>query len=286
MTLTSFIHSVLEFQSAVQLGSTPESLMLEFKAKIDGWNAPAGNVRKKAQKETCRDIAQFANTLGGCLIVGVSGRLDPTRGVNVADAVVSIKKPEQLWQWIEQAIVNYLVPSTFNHDITPISLPGGNNIIAVNVPASRYLVSLWDRTERTIEYVRRTSHGKDWMNPDEMERHLMDGSRAGKLTLIAAKGHTPSDRVEIASGIWLRYENANPSDQRWMPPGFITIGQMSEYWFELHMQNDQQRPCSVTIPYSFIREAWVGTSGLIMLLLAVRVIVRYGRDEVTLEPYV
>ena len=63
ITLTSFIHSVLEFQSAVQLGSTPESLMLEFKAKIDGWNAAAGNVRKKAQKETCRDIAQFANTL-------------------------------------------------------------------------------------------------------------------------------------------------------------------------------------------------------------------------------
>jgi hypothetical protein len=29
----------------------------------------------------------------------------------------------------------------------------------------------------------------------------------------------------------------------------------------------------------------VGVSGLIMLLLAVRVIVRYGRDEVTLEPY-
>ena len=40
-----------------------------------------------------------------------------------------------------------------------------------------------------IEYVRRTSHGKDWMNPDEVERHLMNGSRAAKLALLAAKEH-------------------------------------------------------------------------------------------------
>jgi Putative DNA-binding domain len=226
--MLTFIRSVLEFQSVVQLGSTPESLVLEFKAKIDGWNAPAGKVRKEAQKETCRDIAQFANTLGGCLLVGVNERLDPTRGVNVADAVVSIKKPEQLRQWIEQATVNHLMPSTFNHDITPISLPQGN-IIATNVPASRHFVSLWDRTDHTIEYVRRTSHGKEWMNPDEMERHLMDGSRAGKLALIAAKEHIRSERVEVVGGVWREYSSSPERPVRWNPRNPITIGQMEEY---------------------------------------------------------
>jgi hypothetical protein len=70
--LPTFIRSSLEFRSVVQLGSTPESLVLEFKANINAWNAPAGKVRTKAQKETCRDVAQFANTVGGCLLVGVN----------------------------------------------------------------------------------------------------------------------------------------------------------------------------------------------------------------------
>ena len=62
--LPVFIHSVADFCAAVQLGSTPESLVLEFKKQIDGWNAPNRHDREKAQQETCRDIAQFVNTLG------------------------------------------------------------------------------------------------------------------------------------------------------------------------------------------------------------------------------
>jgi hypothetical protein len=281
--LPIFIRSVSEFQSTVQLGSMPECLVLEFKEKINGWNTPKENVRKKAQKEACRDIAQFANTLGGCLLVGVKGRFDPSRGINVAGSVVSINEPEKLQQWIEQAIVNYLVPSTFNHDVTPIAHPEGN-IIAINVPASRHLVSLWDRTDRTIEYVRRTSHGKEWMNPDEMERHLMDGSRAGKLALIAAKEHITSKRVEVVGSVWREYSSSPERPVRWNPRDPITIGPMKEYWFELRVPNEQGMPRAVTIPYSLIKDAWVGPSGTLMLLLTIRIIMH--DDKLTLEPYV
>jgi hypothetical protein len=82
-----------------------------------------------------------------------------------------------LRQWIEDSIVNFLVPSTFEHDVTPITLRDGETLLAIKVPASIHLVSLWDRESHTVEYVCRTSHGKRWMNPDEAERHIMDGSR-------------------------------------------------------------------------------------------------------------
>jgi hypothetical protein len=212
----------------------------------------------------------------------VKEQRDPTHGVKVADSIAPIQEMEQLRQWIEQAIVNYLVPTTFTHDIVAIALPQGN-ILAVNVPASRHLVSLWDRANHTVEYVRRTSYGKDWMNPDEVERHLMDGSRAAKLALIAAKKQATSERVEIAGRLWQEYAGSPGRPQQWNPPGPITSGQMGEYWFELRMPH-KQKTCSVTIPYGLIKEAWVDTSGTVTLLLAVRVIMRH--DELILEPYV
>ena len=276
----TFLHSASEFQAAVQLGDTPESLVLEFKETLNDWNPPAADPkrqerRREAQKEMCRDISQFANTLGGCLLLGVSERLDSTRGVKVADSITPIQEVEQLRQWIEQAIMNYLVPTTFTHDVVAITLPQGN-ILAVNVPASRYLVSLWDRANHTVEYVRRTSHGKDWMNPDEVERHLMDGSRAAKLALIAAKEQATSEQVEIADGIW---QQSSGKTRNWHPPPSrlpITISQMSEYWFELRMNLPPFGDVSVTVPYSLIKETWVNSSGRVMLLLTVRIVEREG----------
>jgi hypothetical protein len=281
--LPTFIRSALEFETTVRLGSTPESLVLEFKATINGWNAPAREARTKAQKETCRDIAQFANTLGGCLLVGVHERPDPTSGFNIADSIAPVKEVDKLRQWIEQAIMKYLVPSTFSHDIVPLALPQGS-ILAVNVPASRYLISLWDRDNHTIEYMHRTSHGKEWMNPDEMERHLMDGSRAAKLALIEAKAHMTSERVEVVGGVWREYSSSPGRPVLWNPRESITIGQMEEYWFELLVPNERGMPQAITILYSLIKEAWAGASGVLLLLLTIRIIMR--DDKVTLEPYV
>jgi hypothetical protein len=290
--LPTFIRSAADFHAAVQLGSTPESLVLEFKSKIDGWNTPTEKkeVRKKAQKETCRDIVQFANTLGGCLLIGVDSERDSSRDVLVAKSIIPIHKVEELWEWITQAVSNYLVPSTFTHDIVPITLTQQENVLAVNVAASRHLVALWDWESHTIEYVRRNSYGKDWMNPDEVERHLMDGSRAAKLALIAAIDRARDKQVEIAGGLWLAEASHVPKPLSHVKP--ITFGRMEDYWFELRIEltglKNQPEVFSVTIPYSLIKETWINSDGSVTLLLAVRIVARgianmVGR--VMLEPY-
>ena len=78
------------------------------------------------EQETCRDVAQFANTEGGCLVIGVNERKDPTTGIKVAESISSLPDPDQMQQWIEQAIRNYLVPATFSHDISIIHGCEGN----------------------------------------------------------------------------------------------------------------------------------------------------------------
>lgn len=282
--LPTFIRSASEFQSVVLLGSTTESLVLEFKGTIHDWDSQRQEQKKEAQKETCRDIAQFANTLGGCLLIGVTERNDSKQILKVADSIAPVKDVEKLRHWIEQAVTNYLVPSTFTHDVVAILLPEGS-ILAVNVPPNRNVVSLWDRGNHTVEYVRRTSHGKDWMNPDEAERHTMDGSRAAKLAVVTAKEQAESNKVEIVGGLWRRSgSHINTPAQRWNPGGPITLGQIGEYWFELGVPTDKGGPFWVTIPYGLVKEAWVGASGVVTLLLSVRVIM--ADTKLILEPYV
>lgn len=279
MTRPAFIYTPFDFAAVVQLGTTTESLFLDFKKAINT-KAP------DAQQETCRDIAQFANTEGGCLVIGVNEWKDQTTGIKVADSISGLPDPDQMQQWIEQAIRNYLVPATFSHDVSIIQDPRGT-VIAVNIPPSRHLVALWDNRGKrpTIEYVRRTSHGKDWMNPDEVERHLMNGSRAAKLALIAAREQATSEQVEIADGI-RQQSSGGPRAKNWYPDPSklpITISQMREYWFELRMDLPPFGVVSVTIPYNLIEEAWVNSSGRVVLLLTVRIVERNG--ALTLEPY-
>ncbi len=275
MTRPAFIYTPVDFAAVVQLGTTVESLFLDFKKTI---NTKAPGV----QQETCRDITQFANTEGGCLVIGVDERRDPVTGIKIAGSISGLSDPDQLQQWIEQAIRNYLVPATFSHDVSIIQDPRGT-VIAVNVPPSRYLVALWDYRTHTIEYVRRTSHGKDWMNPGEVERHLMDGSRAAKLALIAAKEQATSEQIEIADGIW-KQSAGKLKAAYWHPSNLpITISQMREYWFELHTTLPPFDGVSVTIPYSLIKETWVNASGRVVLMLTVRIVER--NEALVLEPY-
>jgi hypothetical protein len=109
---------------------------------------------------------------GGCLLVGVTECFDQTHGLRIAYAIQPVLDIDNLRQWIKQAITNHLVPSTFIHDLTPITRQEGK-ILAINVPASRHLVSLWNKQKGTVEYLRRTNHGQERMNPDEVERIVL-----------------------------------------------------------------------------------------------------------------
>ncbi len=250
--------------------------MLEFKCKIDGWDG--NKVATANQKEICRDLAQFANTFGGCILVGVKEELDPILGIKVASGLESVNQPERLKAYIERMIANYSVPSTFSHTVVPIAVDGFN-ILAINVPPSRHLVSVWDRNAGTVEYLRRTSHGKEYMNPDEVERYLMDGSRAAKLALNAAREQATSDKVD-AGGAWKEGPHGGFARQGLE----FALGQLTDHWFELISSapnTNSQWP--VTIPYGVVREAWVNASWVLALLLSVRIVFR--DNKLSLEPY-
>lgn len=167
------------FFTRIQIGSTAENKWLEFKTAYS----------KEDPLELARDIAQFANTEGGTLLFGVSEEKDSTGKLNVAKEFVGVSDVDRLKQAIEQAIQNHITPSTFRPVSETIKCQDSKVVVALNVPPSRHVIYVCKREDQgheksqkhLIECLHRTNHGKDWMNPDELERHLMNGSRAAKL---------------------------------------------------------------------------------------------------------
>jgi hypothetical protein len=59
-------------------------------------------------------------------------------------------------EWIEQAITNYCIPTTFSKSIAILGTSNGN-VLAVNVPPSLSTIYVWDREANTMEVVGRNN---------------------------------------------------------------------------------------------------------------------------------
>lgn len=290
MAASSFIESAADFDRLVRLGETPESRYLEFKRDLDRWAAQDAQVRREGQKEFCRDVSQFANAWGGCLLIGVDeGRVGPSR---VAMAVRGVDDFDGRRVWMEQAIANFLVPDSFRVPINRVIL-GGHTIVAVNVDPSERLVTLWDTQLQTTECVRRTNHGREHLHPDEMELFAMNTRRAAQIMFRRVIDETPANggvwQVELTSGIWTDSHRPMGDPQLYQRvPAEITLGPHGEHHFELRARPSNEALArlstpTVRIPYGLLREAWTTTDGKIGLFLHVRVVLR--KTEISLEPF-
>lgn len=271
LRVPSFINSADAFSRTVKLAVTPEDGVLEFKKDLEAFAATDQDARKKGQLEFCRDISAFANTHGGCIVLGVAESAENGRAV--ASSLHNLGSASERIEWMNQAIGNHLVPKTFPREMVPIVVDG-NQLIAVNVPASIHLLSLWTEHASTIQCFRRTEHGKVAMNPDDVERHLGDRTRAARLEFARVLGEvTKQGDVDLAPGTY-EYGDRNtglrPTGER------TTLGQCDEHQFQLMFPDAGN--IGVAIPYAVLRASWVTFDGRLGLLLAVK-LVWAGRDR-------
>jgi schlafen family protein len=281
------------FLGTVVLGETPETRVLEFKAEYR-WQKDKykpGEMANQAE-ELCRDVAQFANSEGGTVLVGVTERSVP-EGRKVADAIQPVVNVDGFKQWTEQAIRNHLAPSTFSRSLDTIVLPQGV-VLAINVLPSLHLVALWHADRKNgIEYLYRTDHGKQWMNPDEVERHIMNGSRAMQIQLARVfddVGRAGSNLpVELTPQLkaW---------DESRVEAGVESMGRLvsadhdvsvnpalcSDREIELRINLEGRAVC-VRLPHGLVGEAWTTSDRRVGLCLKVAIVIRGDRD-IGLEP--
>lgn len=266
------VRSREDLLSLVTLGQTTESLFLDFKHQVDRSG--------EWQTELAQDVSQFANTWGGCLLIGVAESKDKNTGLKVAARFTGVSDPDRVRESVEQAITNKIVPSTLSRTIDFVRLDSSTTIVAVNVPASRRLVYTWDGTDHgIIRCAYRTNHGKARMNPDEVERHMMNSSRAAKLAFDEArKVLGASQSTEVHGGVWF-YGQPN-GDLRLLMPSFrCWLTESASGWFQLQGEVDggqmhglARGSCTVNIPYDVLRSVWVDPGDCLALLLSVRLV--------------
>jgi len=263
MNAPRYLRTVAEMNLAIKWGNTTESQYLDFKEAV-GSEAGSKN-RESQQKEICRDITQFANHLGGCLLIGVS-EIETSNKLKVAGAVRHLQNPDSLRSWIEQSLDKYCIPSTFSRDLTIIEHPEGT-VMAVNIQPSRAPVVIWDREQHVMQAISRTSHGKTYLNPDELERLRMNGSRAAKISLDDAFSKAANPEVDLVGGVF----TYNTNRGRWETApinGFIGLGSRRDDAFELRIPlSGSSGIPTLTVPYGLLRECWVNASNQISMLL-------------------
>jgi hypothetical protein len=188
----------------VEVGRSRETRWFEFKVACN-----RKDKRSCAAKEYARDIAQFANTLGGVLLFGVEEhRSGPLKGC--VKAVPGIRDVDATVEFLEKKVAPFLQPSSYRFDIVPVYRSGADPILAVVAPpCMQGLVAVWKRGDSNgVEYLHRTSYGKEYLFPDQVaerigmsRRVFLMLSRLTALPSVASNGDRK--RVKLASAVRL-----------------------------------------------------------------------------------
>lgn len=260
-----------DFEARVEIGVTCESQILEFKGGFEGYDTPTG------LRELALDVSMFANTDGGSLLVGVMEK--SVDGRAVADRIRATTGFDDRERRIRRAVRDWLIPSTLALEVIEVPVEGGP-IVVVNVPPSERLVSVWDG-QTSIQAVVRRGTNKHYLNPDEYEAHLMDGSRSKKLAfdrVFSALGADTNARVHLGRPVVVPDETSRGPVDRYLE-ALVFLVDAGDHEFKLKVASDHANYI-VVVPYGLIREVWPHANE-IGILLEPRLIL--WRDRIVFE---
>lgn len=221
---------------------TDESEFLDFKR--DPWSGD-----EKGKAEQLRDVVQFANHLGGSLIVGAdedtSGRLHDFVPVPDAQGVASR---------LRDLCYARLSPRV-EVDCVVLKIPSGSEVVVANVAPSVGPVAI--KHGDKWEFYRRYGKSKKPIDFEEVEHMWTDGRR-GKLMLLKIPTEKSADERRRV------FVDATASDPAFLRgPCVLTL---HDDRFELKLENQQ----TFGLPYEFVRAAWEGSEGQWFVSLTAR----------------
>ena len=227
-----------DFESLVHLGETSESIHWDYKQSFNP---------KKAE-DLAIDLAAFANTFGGTLLIGVAEKSDGAK--KVASGFVPGINVEEIRKTVHTHISEIISPK-IDVQVVPIDV-SGNLIVAINVEPSVNLVGVClDKDRRSFNFPYRTEFGNQFMTFEEVEKRMVDNkTRAMYLKLkkyIPSGGKVNVYPAPIANNkIEWRFEWIHNSENE--------------------IRLDQNGYRSIDIPISFIEEVWNGRGGICLKL--------------------
>lgn len=227
-----------DFESLIHWGETSESIHWDYKQSFS----------PKKSEDFAIDLAAFANTFGGTLLIGVAEKTDGAK--KVASGFVPGINVEEIRKIVHTHICEIISPK-IDVQVVPIDV-SGNLIVAINVEPSVNLVGVrLDKDRRSFSFPYRTEFGNRFMTFEEVENRMADNkTRAMYLKLkkyIPSGGKVNVYPAPIANNkIEWRFEWIHNSENE--------------------IRLDQNGYRSIDIPISFIEEVWNGRGGICLKL--------------------
>lgn len=159
--------TVIDRTSKLPAIGTEESEYLDF--KIEPWASSDGG-----SVELARDVAQFANHLGGSIVLGATTERDKLTSYS------SMSDIERIEARIMDVCHSRLAPRV-DVACAAVDLPGGGQVLVVNARASESAVGVRVTSGRW-DFYRRYGKGKKPMEFSEVEQMWSEGRR-GRILL-------------------------------------------------------------------------------------------------------
>lgn len=223
-----------DIRNLIHIGKTSENIYWDYKQEFNDDKA----------SEIALDLAAFANTYGGSLLIGVSEKC--VDGRKVANDFFNVDNYEKIKSSVYTKIFDLIFPH-IDVQVIPIKVDD-IMIVAINVEPSINLVGVClDKNKRQFSFPYRTSYGKRYMSFEEIEKRMMDNkTRAMYLKL---KKHIPT------KGKVTLYP--------------FPIGNYRAEWFaewnsgfenEITLWQNNYR--CIIVPLAYIDEVWKGNGGV------------------------
>ena len=226
--------NVQDFESLIHLSETPEGIHWDYKQMFNS----------KEPADIAIDLAAFANTYGGTLLIGVAEK--KMNGLKVASGFAPNIDVEEIKKLVHTRIHEIISPK-IDVQVVPIEI-SGNLIVAVNVEPSINLIGVClDRDRRQYSFPYRTEYGNQYMIFEEVEKRMVDNkTRAMYLKL---KKYLPSGGRVTLYPFPIRNYGAEWS-----------VEWINGFEDEIRLLQNRLRP--IAIPISFIDEVWKGQEGV------------------------
>lgn len=225
-----------DFESHVHIGETPEGIHWDYKQAFN-YKEPA---------DIAIDLAAFANTYGGTLLIGVAEKKE--NGLKVASGFVPNVDAEEIKKHVFTNILDLISPK-IDAQVVQYNV-SDNVVVAINVEPSVNLVSVCldkDRQSFCIPY--RTEYGNRYMSFEEIEKRMVD-NRTRQIYLKLHKYIPSNGRVTIYP---------------------FPIGNYQAQWFaewisgfenEIKLSRSDFRYNSIVVPLTYIDEVWKSSDGV------------------------
>lgn len=269
-----YISSFTDFNRLVVIGSTTESIDLDFKLELEIENISKKDKPKKAE-ELASDICQFANSFGGVLIIGIEERKDELSGKKVAASIPGIDNSEEISRFINDSVLPLIHPKNISIDLVCFNAKTNNHnqIVAINVLPIVVGVACVcsEAPPYSAKYPYRTHYGKRYLHPTEVEKRMADSYRIIpiKLEEIACSTRNVSLYPSLSKEPLDKVNRIDSKEDN------IVLMEILKYEYKLNING-----IDMNIPFSLTKDVWMTEKQTIGILLTTRLIISPDRKEI------